>query len=746
MDGLAINDDEVISDSEEEEIGGALSIPNTNADKLLEEITQDSDLDPNRVKLSSISTSDHVTTSATKSRPNPRSSHKDNPDPVSSSHISRPSNTTSSSDIYLDTVFSATNIADRAKMRSRNTKSQAPISLPSSDIIELSSDDDYDFSLHASKPRRKPTEKPKPKAKAKMKVSPNITSVSHELGTDNPKPRPRPRPLVKSKPKKSSEPDSPLSGARSQENNFVPTSSESIPNEMPIPFNFLSTPLPPSDPPTSTSATYDHPPIETLPQIHTDHDLPSSPSSLFSVYSSGKKKRKRGLSNVDELQSDDDTGVGLSRMDSDARRMPPPPIPCPPPTFFVGSSSYPSDSILHPAPNVLPDTEPSVRKPSMPKKPARKKKVLETDEEDGAWGTNKPKAKSKPKKAPTRKVMEVVIEGSAKGKGKSANGKEKDKNAYKSREFIDDQEEDEINLIRADVGLVKNATVSEESSLSSVPDSEHEDLNPGPSKKRKSVEDDNTHARDEDDSELQKRGKTMGKRRMVHSDDEDDVCHSPVQILHKPSKGKQKGNSKAVKVTPKPATLFDGDDEQTVDPIMASEEESSRFSKENLQPTNESVSGTPVPRPASKPSEAPSSSISSRYTIAPKTKPTPMSDLIRRVNSKPGSPFCSPVPRALSSAACPATPGTAYSPYLKSSRSALSRIAPLHPNRRTPPPPLPPPPPKKKTKKELEREEQWEEELIESVGGITEWACMSDAERKEMRRAKREHEMSGWED
>jgi hypothetical protein len=76
----------------------------------------------------------------------------------------------------------------------------------------------------------------------------------------------------------------------------------------------------------------------------------------------------------------------------------------------------------------------------------------------------------------------------------------------------------------------------------------------------------------------------------------------------------------------------------------------------------------------------------------------------------------------------------------------LSRIAPLHPNRRTPPPPLPPPPPPKKTKKEKEREEQWEEELIESVGGITEWACMTDAERKEMRQFKRQREMAGWEE
>jgi hypothetical protein len=153
------------------------------------------------------------------------------------------------------------------------------------------------------------------------------------------------------------------------------------------------------------------------------------------------------------------------------------------------------------------------------------------------------------------------------------------------------------------------------------------------------------------------------------------------------------------------------------------------------------VLNSETPTKPTKPSESLFPSLSSRYTIASKAKPTPMSDLIRRVNSLPGSPFPTPQPRVSRLSI-----GTAYSPYLKSSRSMLSRIAPLHPNRRTPPPPLPPPPPPKKTKKEKEREEQWEEELIESVGGITEWACMTDAERKEMRQLKRRREMAGWEE
>jgi hypothetical protein len=77
---------------------------------------------------------------------------------------------------------------------------------------------------------------------------------------------------------------------------------------------------------------------------------------------------------------------------------------------------------------------------------------------------------------------------------------------------------------------------------------------------------------------------------------------------------------------------------------------------------------------------------------------------------------------------------------LKSSRSFLSRIAPLHPNRRTPPPPLPKPPPPKKSKKQLALEEKWEEELSESVEG---WAALSDRERSELRKAKWEMEMGG---
>ena len=102
-----------------------------------------------------------------------------------------------------------------------------------------------------------------------------------------------------------------------------------------------------------------------------------------------------------------------------------------------------------------------------------------------------------------------------------------------------------------------------------------------------------------------------------------------------------------------------------------------------------------------------------------------MSELIRRVSSMPGSPF-------------PATTRTTHSPLLKTSKSALRRIAPLHPNRRTPPPPPPRAPPKKKTQKMLDLEEKWEMELEDTVEG---WYAMSEEERAVLRRQKHDFEM-----
>ncbi|KAF8634141.1 hypothetical protein AX15_001046 [Amanita polypyramis BW_CC] len=318
-----------------------------------------------------------------------------------------------------------------------------------------------------------------------------------------------------------------------------------------------------------------------------------------------------------------------------------------------------------------------------------------------------------------------------------------------------------------------------ETPLSSVPDSEGEDmlnvdvagsgkmtavLTSGVNKRRRKGviydEEDETWEREEGGSSATKRarikrgtqanGKKMdgaqaepkkktqrerGKgRRVMDSDSEEDGIHETGKKVPE-----RKPRTKA------PRILSDEEDEGGGDESV----------KENVQPQGSGyTSSSSRPRPPP-PKHSPtndtnngvnakpaSTSLTSGYTIAPKTKSTPMSELIKRVNSLPHSPSYSPLAGKDKDKSAVAYPGvrltsvTAYSPYFKTSRSFLSKIAPLHPNRRTPPPPLPPPPPRKKSKKELEREEQWEEELIESVGGPAAWSCLSEEERKGMRRAK----------
>lgn len=108
---------------------------------------------------------------------------------------------------------------------------------------------------------------------------------------------------------------------------------------------------------------------------------------------------------------------------------------------------------------------------------------------------------------------------------------------------------------------------------------------------------------------------------------------------------------------------------------------------------------------------------------------TPMRELIRRAASHPSAPF--------SAASSPIA-----SPLSKTSKSMLRRIAPLHPTRRSPPPPPPRPPPPKKSKKMLDLEEKWELELEDEVEG---WWALTDEERRDWRRAKRDKEL-GYDD
>ena len=118
-----------------------------------------------------------------------------------------------------------------------------------------------------------------------------------------------------------------------------------------------------------------------------------------------------------------------------------------------------------------------------------------------------------------------------------------------------------------------------------------------------------------------------------------------------------------------------------------------------------------------------------RYTLSRFDQKTPMRELIRRATSHPNAPFS-------------ASSSPVASPLAKTSKSALRRIAPLHPIRRTPPPPPPRPPPPKKSKKMIQLEEKWEMQLEDEVEG---WWALTDEERQAWRRAKREKEL-GYDD
>nr|GAT49788.1 predicted protein [Mycena chlorophos] len=89
---------------------------------------------------------------------------------------------------------------------------------------------------------------------------------------------------------------------------------------------------------------------------------------------------------------------------------------------------------------------------------------------------------------------------------------------------------------------------------------------------------------------------------------------------------------------------------------------------------------------------------------------------------------------------------TSYSPYGKFSKQNISKIPPLHPNRRTPLPaaPLSAPPMiskcKPKTEKEEEEEEEWEDSLIRDVGGWETWKCLDEEKQNAARSAKRRRE------
>jgi len=262
------------------------------------------------------------------------------------------------------------------------------------------------------------------------------------------------------------------------------------------------------------------PPIETLPQPDGDSDRDgrhSSPSSLFSEHSPAKKRKRTSKQKASDMDIDElvytSPGLGnpltygFKKRQDDPRDMPPPP------TFFAGSSSSSTGTQRPQAPVAalnppvqdmldltdLPCTVDMAAKNVIPKKPSKKKNpvddanfdfdqhgppiVLDEDDGDGDFdpsmngkkGSGKEtakekkarerKEKEKEKRLTTKQQMEVVIpikptttKTKAKGKGKET---AIDKEAFKSREFIDDSDE-EGAAVQSSAALLGAATGQED--------------------------------------------------------------------------------------------------------------------------------------------------------------------------------------------------------------------------------------------------------------------------------------------
>ncbi|KAF8337792.1 hypothetical protein F5887DRAFT_249636 [Amanita rubescens] len=658
----------------------------------------------------------------------------------------------------------------------------------------LGDDDSEDFAASRSKSKpkqKKPVEIQDSLRSSNVGNDPNPALPAADIhisgrGQFSPPPpqsRPKPRPIKRTPKTINVEP--PWVETTNQEQQ--PTSQLSLP----VP----TSPLPPSDPPPPSTMLNDHggsmPPIVTLP------DPPSSPSSLFSIGDKGA-----GDTHIPSVEDDPLLMGPPSTFFTGSSSSDPPPQPPQQQRESRGKISEAVDFIdLCTAPPQSMGVQILAVKKTTSSKKGKEKE--QTESRGAEKSKNKAKGKRKARDEEefefdldgedeyeeSGKVKKSKTAASKRGKEKKAaaskkvvartkstqkrSGKETTKEAPGREDNPECRPQtstpsDKAPVRPPDLSTADNNLGEAGAPPNFVPDSEGEDM-VGPrsviaapkssGKKRRNLvtydEDDEAGGQEEESSSPKKKART---RRGTQANVKKDTLRLQPEKIRS-GKVRQKGkrvvssdeeedglNDDTVRRRKKGAAVLSSDDD------AAAEDEST---KENVHPRSSgtvgsTTSSSPKPKPPP-PKPVPnhdndnttvkpvSTSLTSRYTIAPKTKLTPMSELIRRVNSLPQTP--TPIGKDKAPSVLRPASGVAYSPYTKSSRSFLSKIAPLHPNRRTPPPPPPPPPPRKKSKKEIEREERWEEELIENVGGPAAWSCLSKEERKEMRRGKWAMEM-----
>ncbi|KZT73616.1 hypothetical protein DAEQUDRAFT_754440 [Daedalea quercina L-15889] len=622
-------------------------------------------------------------------------------------------------------------IAERAKLRSRARSSKATAAQPAlptdADIIDITSSSDDDFNI-----------RPPPRG-----------SKSKTVAKDLPSPKKR---------------------AKKTHTPFDPTLDDTSSAVLPIATSDLSSQLPPSDPPPPST------PLKSTPaNARPQATISSSPLSSPLPKPPRPPKRKRKTIPAQLDGSDDDGGIGhrgMLRKEDSGLAMPPPPPP-----FFAdpSSSSAPaSDTLVETSSPTRASDGPHATKsaktkakrkavddddfedewpaepPPKPKprqrrkpadeddwqgddapKPARKSRKKAADEDEEEWAGDAP-PKRKPRAPPKRKgkkdqvlkqVVEVVIERSP-TKGRKGRAGKKDAQPLS----VEDVATRQLGDTREGASAISGDADTSKGDLSPLSDAENKSgkgsappATPPPTSPKSAV----PVLRNSESilNSPRSKSKSKGKKRAVVDSDEEENDGGEREQLgsppKKPRREPRKGRESA------PAALELGIEDQD-----DNEPESSH--KEGPRPriSSYSVVTAPFKSPLPAPGTTPKLTMTHRsYTIGGgRSSQLPMSELLKKVNSQPGSPFASPRPT--------------YSPYAKASKSLLRKIAPLHPNRRTPPPPPPRPPPPKKSKKQLELEEKWEMELEESVEG---WYCMSEEERAALRRAKRDAEM-GFED
>ncbi|KAJ7761952.1 hypothetical protein DFH07DRAFT_414498 [Mycena maculata] len=306
--------------------------------------------------------------------------------------------------------------------------------------------------------------------------------------------------------------------------------------------------LPPSDPfPQSTGTTGYQPELEddagSVPPIATLGDTScepdSSPSSLKAKERPRPKPRPKKplpplLDHYEPLKLVEAEGFGGDR---DTLMMPPPDLPNTSLGPALSLNSVPSSSI-GPAPDALPD--PAVATGAPPDKPPKKSRKKQGGEEG-----------EKPAKKPRAKKAKKDAEGDQGAQDKPKKGKGKEKEEFKSAEFIlDDDDEPMLPVEGAPpppLAPLSNTSMdivlpgSKPVSVISIPDSQpDEELVPLVGEKRKRVDEEDGDGKKKGKAEKKsKKAKTAGavsdkektkkkapakkaKGRVVMSDDEED--------------------------------------------------------------------------------------------------------------------------------------------------------------------------------------------------------------------------------